>query len=930
MRLAEFALQHNGVLEAIAAGPGRGVGERAVQALPRVAADADAVLVDADRVGERLEALLALLDQLSPPVTGGFPVCLLHGGGEEAGEAVETFVGIASRELGTRAVAGYERVRVVCERPLLEPVLEWAQTPGAGRGAREDGGSAREAELQRQLVAREGEIKLLEGLLGQREHYLATLEMAVTEQADQLHATWSSAYWRLTAPLRALVEGYRATRARLRSRRAGPETVSIPLASLEWEEVQAGDTRARPARWRRAPEIGMRAPWRLEQHVPSRVVYRLECAPGTTASADVAVHSHAWSPAQSPVRAHLAVLDAAGEAVHRASAELDPRQRDGGSRRAHLSVPLAPGGECRVALEAEALDPAATRAAIAWERARIDVAAPAGADPVAPDGGPRRARRGPEPVVSVVLPVHDPPPEFLRRAVDSVRAQTYGRWQLCLADDGSRDPEIVELLRRYAAGDPRIELTRNERGGGISAGSNTALALATGEYVALLDHDDELEPDALELVVERLREDPGLDVVYTDEDRILADGSRFGAMLKPDWSPELLRSGMYTCHLGVYRRRLVEEVGGFRSGFDGSQDFDLMLRLVERTDRIAHVPRVLYHWRASDTSVALNPMAKPYAYQAGTRALQEHLDRTGMRGRAYRTHLPGLYGIRHEPDPSATVSIVVPAGEADDERLRSAIDARTAHASWDLVCVTPEPGEPLGATLNRGAGQATGEHVLLLAAPALPLDEGWLTALLGIGAQEGVAAVGAKVLAPDGTIADGGIVIGEGVPLPVYRGVRADYMGYLGTLEVPSNYSAVAGALLARRERLLELGALGPYASPLAEADFCLRASVAGLRCALAPGARLELTEPAGARATSLVELATFKRTWGRRLARDPYYHPTFWQQRVAFPAPARKGESVTPLVAAAQAEDGEQERREEDLDAHDDQSRRPHGEALL
>nr|MDQ4040524.1 hypothetical protein [Actinomycetota bacterium] len=225
---------------------------------------------------------------------------------------------------------------------------------------------------------------------------------------------------------------------------------------------------------------------------------------------------------------------------------------------------------------------------------------------------------------------------------------------------------------------------------------------------------------------------------------------------------------------------------------------------------------------------------------------------------------------------------------------------------------------------------AEGEYVVLLAAPAVPLDEGWLTALLGFAAQEGIAAAGAKVLVPDGWIAHGGVLIGEGLPLPAYRGVPGDYMGYLGMLAVPSNWSAVAGALMARRDRLLGLGGLGPYASPAAEADYCLRASQRGLRSVLVPAARLQLVDTASLRLPPLADLAAFKRTWGGRPARDPYYHPAFWQQRPMFPAPAIETEVVLPLVAPAQAEDREQERREEDLDPHDDQSGRPHGQALL
>ncbi|MDQ4040581.1 MAG: glycosyltransferase, partial [Actinomycetota bacterium] len=498
--LRRFAREHHAVVEWIATEPGAGAGEEAVQAAPRVAAVAEAVLIEVERVGDRLEALLALLDQLSPAVPGGFPPCLLHGGGTKAGDSLAAFTGITSRELGTAPVPNYDELRVVCERDLLEPVLAWAAAARAGS----DGAASREAELERELAARQGEINLLEGLLSQREDYLAALEMAVTEQADQLHATWSSAYWRVTAPLRRLVEGFRAARARLRARGTRAGGIEIPLASLEFEEVQADVTRARPARWRRVPEIGMRAPWRLEQVVPSRVVYRLDCPAGATISGQVAVHSRAWAPSRAAVRAQLVVLGSDGETLHRTGAELDPRQRPGASRYASVSAPL-PAGECRVVFEAESVEPAVSRATIAWQDVRVVVPPPGAASPVREAPAPTRRARGTEPTISILLPVHDPPQELVRDAIESVRAQTHRRWQLCIADDGSRDPEVIELLRHYAAHDDRIELLRNEVGGGISAGSNAALTLATGEYVALLDHDDELEPDALEQVVAHLR-----------------------------------------------------------------------------------------------------------------------------------------------------------------------------------------------------------------------------------------------------------------------------------------------------------------------------------------------------------------------------------------------------------------------------------------
>ena len=263
---------------------------------------------------------------------------------------------------------------------------------------------------------------------------------------------------------------------------------------------------------------------------------------------------------------------------------------------------------------------------------------PSASDDLAPaEGEPTNGAR-PSPLVSVLMPVHDPDPEHLQEAIESVRAQTHSRWELCLADDGSRDPRAIRrrLLEDAAQKDERIRLRRVEHCAGIAAATNDALALAHGELVALVDHDDVLHPEALETVVEHLDRHPETGVVFTDEDRLLHDGTFAVPILKPGFSPEFLRAGMYMNHLTVYRRSLVEELGGARTEFDGSQDYDLMLRALEAGARIEHLPRVLYHWRAHHE--ALRPResgpASMRATKRPTRALDAHYARTGVPARA--------------------------------------------------------------------------------------------------------------------------------------------------------------------------------------------------------------------------------------------------------------------------------------------------------
>ena len=246
---------------------------------------------------------------------------------------------------------------------------------------------------------------------------------------------------------------------------------------------------------------------------------------------------------------------------------------------------------------------------------------------------------------------------MLGECIASVRNQTYTNWELCLVDDGSTNPEITAALQRHADSDPRIHLIRHDTAQGISEATNAALALATGDYIALLDHDDTLTPDALEHVANRITTDPTLDMLYSDEDVVADDGS-FARHIKPGWSPDHMTTLMYTCHLGVYRRELVVELGGFRSRFDGCQDYDFVLRLMERTDRIAHVPRILYHWRAHAMSTAGGEEAKPYAYLIQPAAIAEHLERSGIDADVQFAHLVGLHRIVHRVGQATTVDLV--------------------------------------------------------------------------------------------------------------------------------------------------------------------------------------------------------------------------------------------------------------------------------
>ncbi len=518
----------------------------------------------------------------------------------------------------------------------------------------------------------------------------------------------------------------------------------------------------------------------------------------------------------------------------------------------------------------------------------------------------RRETRSGGPFISVLMPVHDPPLHMLEEAIASVHRQTFADWELCLVDDGSANPDVIAALERHAASDPRIHLRRRPSAGGIAVATNLALELATSEYVALLDHDDTLAANALEHVAERIGADPNLDMIYSDED-IVMDGRRIWLHLKPGWSLDTLRTNGYTCHLGVYRRDLVRDIGGFRSEFNGSQDVDMILRLVERTDRIDHIPRVLYHWRAHVSSTAGGD-AKPYAYVAARNAIQAHLERTGVDARV-DFGPPGLYRVVHEVDPSRSVALVLAV--QDERGLADAAESWLAqpHPTWTVVVAAPEhsitacadaldaagversrvsmvatvPGGDAAASgLAAAATTAEAEHLLLMQSPAAGLTHDWLTRLIGYSDQDGVAAAGPIVLAPDGRIQHGGIAVPEGIPLHLLHGSRSSMDNFFGYGTSVFNVSAVSGMLATRRDIYQRLGGLDPQLGEFALIDYCLRATDTCQRIVIVPDARLRTT---GADTTTndLPMIWRLRNTWAQDHTHDPYYNSNYRTDRGDF-----------------------------------------------
>jgi GT2 family glycosyltransferase/SAM-dependent methyltransferase len=511
-----------------------------------------------------------------------------------------------------------------------------------------------------------------------------------------------------------------------------------------------------------------------------------------------------------------------------------------------------------------------------------------------------------QPVISLVMPVYNTRIDFLQTAIASVRGQYYENWELCICDDASDKPHVKPFLEDCAARDPRIKVFFSAQNEGISLASNHALQLATGEYIGLLDHDDELSCDALFEVVSLLQQQPEADVIYSDEDKLEIDGRRCDPFFKPDWSPEYLLSCMYTCHFGVYRRSLMEAVGGFRKGYEGSQDYDLMLRFSEQTRHVCHIPKVLYHWRKSPGSTAAASQAKSYSSDAGRRALDEHLERRGIRGQVINDR-PNRYRVRPEIKGTPLISILIPTKDHANllRKCIQSIEGKTAYSNYEIVIIDNGSSEEnacaylrasrhkvlpynepfnFSAINNFGARHATGEYLVFLNDDTEVISPEWLTAMLEFAQFPDIGIVGAKLLYSNGKIQHAGVVLGMGgIAGHPYSNFPGKSSGYFDALFRIRNVSAVTGACMMMRREVFEK--VGGFDEQLPvnfnDVDLCLRVRQAGYRIVWTPYATLEHHESATRQLVITAEEVRYVQDrWGGVLLNDPYYNPNLTLQR--------------------------------------------------
>lgn len=519
-----------------------------------------------------------------------------------------------------------------------------------------------------------------------------------------------------------------------------------------------------------------------------------------------------------------------------------------------------------------------------------------------------------KPIISVVMPVYNPPVQLLEQCIESVVKQVYPYWELCIADDASTDPRITQLLQHYAQADERIKVIFRQENGHISAASNTAMELAIHEFMALLDHDDLLHPLALYYVAQTILAHPDCQIIYTDEDKITRRGKRLDPYFKPDFDYELILSHNMVSHLGVYRLSTVRSVDGFREGLEGSQDYDLLLRVLEKTtpDQIVHIPYPLYHWRISSKSAAENVNKKPYAISAAQRALSEHHARMNVPAKI--TFLPEITAFHTEyplPEDKPSVEIILPGFREEKTRndylasLCETINQRNVKISiiadnvdqpgTQLYVVNQQKYEGIHfqtikgetgfvATLNQCISSSTADYLIIFNEHLMGFIQGWLSALLGQAMQQGIGAVSPKLYYPSGNIYFNGIIL-RNEPLFnfLYHQCPNSEAGYFGWAKVKRGFSTLTDlAFAVNRAHILSVNGFDErYHNPiLSMADFFLKLKDTGLRNVILPSVELFLpkyTPKIDNRINNQFpedDIQVFKQRWHKYLQNDPAFNP--------------------------------------------------------
>lgn len=519
------------------------------------------------------------------------------------------------------------------------------------------------------------------------------------------------------------------------------------------------------------------------------------------------------------------------------------------------------------------------------------------------------------PLISVIMPVYNTPKKWLRRAIESVRRQLYPNWELCIADDASSKPYVKAILQEYESKDARIKVMFRNVNGHISAASNSALEMAAGDFIALVDHDDELREHALYMVAAELNAYPDTDLVYSDEDKIDGNGRRYDPYFKPDWNPELFLAQNFISHLSIYRTQIVKELGGFRAGYEGAQDWDLTMRVIEAIppSHIRHIPHVLYHWRAIRGSAAIAMDEKNYVNAAQRKTLQSHFERIGMKVEILPA-AEAYWRIKYlVPEPVPSVTLIIPTRN-QAKLLRRCVESiyqKTTYSNFDVIIVDNQSDDPetleylLEVQRKRGARilrydapfnysainnfaveHARGELIGLLNNDLEVITPGWLEEMVSHAVQAGIGVVGAMLFYPNDTIQHAGVILGAGgVAGHAYYRQPRSYHGPASRAALCQDLSAVTAAcLVVRREVFEQVGGLEETHLAVAfnDVDFCLRVREKGYRNVWTPYAEFYHEESASrGYEESPDELDRFEKEceymkcrWRKLLLNDPAYNP--------------------------------------------------------
>lgn len=519
------------------------------------------------------------------------------------------------------------------------------------------------------------------------------------------------------------------------------------------------------------------------------------------------------------------------------------------------------------------------------------------------------------PKFSIIMPVYNVDQTWLKKAVDSVFNQLYENWELCIADDASSKEHIKSVLIKYDKNDYRIKIKFLKENQGIPGASNEALSMATGEFIGLLDNDDELSIDALYENVKLLNAVPDANMIYSDEDKLDIKGKRSDPFFKPDWSPDMLFSCMYTGHFGVYRKKIVDEIGGFRIGYEGSQDYDLALRFSERTDRILHLPKILYHWRKIRGSVAFADNSKNYAYVSAIKALSDAMERRDIPAKVYRGDWTGSYRIKYEIDNFPKISILIPLkGHVsilkkcvesilsqdlyldyevliiDNNRLeRETVEYLSSLSGYGNVSILNYNSHfNLSEMNNYGVRKSTGDILLFFDDKCEVRSEKSIMALVEHVQRKNVGAVGAKLVFNNNTIQHCGIILklgSDGIAGHHSYNYPDTNKGYFGKNSIVHNVSAVTGsAMMVRKDVFNKVNGFDEkIATTYNDVDFCLKLREAGYHIVYTPYAKFYFNESVVKKNVNGVdkkmilkkEIDYFKIKWKSILGKgDPYYNP--------------------------------------------------------